>query len=82
MAKIQPVRRLVHKDHFRALNQRARDVRQLPLAAAEKSRFRASFSEVVRNWRVIMNTEFRLLAALFRARDELWRYDAGALGVL
>lgn len=29
-------------------------------AAAEKSRFRASFSEVVRNWRVIMNTEFRL----------------------
>lgn len=29
-------------------------------AGAEKSRFRASFSEVVRNWRVIMNTEFRL----------------------
>ena len=29
-------------------------------ARAEKSRFRASFSEVVRNWRVIMNTEFRL----------------------
>ena len=27
---------------------------------AEKTRFRASFSEVVRNWRVIMNTEFRL----------------------
>lgn len=29
-------------------------------ACAEKSRFRASFGEVVRNWRVIMNTEFRL----------------------
>ena len=29
-------------------------------ARAEKTRFRASFSEVVRNWRVIMNTEFRL----------------------
>lgn len=29
-------------------------------AGAEKSRFRASFSEVVRNWRVIMNAEFRL----------------------
>ncbi|WP_314070705.1 ABC transporter ATP-binding protein/permease [Campylobacter showae] len=29
-------------------------------AGAEKSRFRTSFSEVVRNWRVIMNTEFRL----------------------
>ena len=29
-------------------------------AGAEKSRFRASFGEVVRNWRVIMNTEFRL----------------------
>ena len=29
-------------------------------AGAEKSRFRASFSEVVHNWRVIMNTEFRL----------------------
>ena len=27
---------------------------------AEKSRFRASFGEVVRNWRVIMNAEFRL----------------------
>ena len=70
-------------------------------AGAEKSRFRASFGEVVRNWRVIMNTEFRLEcfsasylknhesnpdfrlpAALFRAGDELWRYDAGALGVL
>ena len=29
-------------------------------AGAEKSRFRASFGEVVRNWRVIMNAEFRL----------------------
>jgi len=29
-------------------------------AGAEKSRFRTSFGEVVRNWRVIMNTEFRL----------------------
>jgi len=29
-------------------------------AGAEKTRFRTSFSEVVRNWRVIMNTEFRL----------------------
>ena len=29
-------------------------------AGAEKLRFRASFGEVVRNWRVIMNTEFRL----------------------
>ena len=29
-------------------------------AYAEKSRSRASFGEVVRNWRVIMNTEFRL----------------------
>lgn len=29
-------------------------------ARAEKSRFRGSFGEVVRNWRVIMNTEFRL----------------------
>ena len=29
-------------------------------ACAEKTRFRTSFSEVVRNWRVIMNTEFRL----------------------
>lgn len=29
-------------------------------AGAEKSRFRTSFGEVVRNWRVIMNAEFRL----------------------
>ena len=31
IAKVQPVGRLIHKDRFRALNQRARDVRQLPL---------------------------------------------------
>lgn len=30
IAKIQPVGGLIHKDHFRALNQCARDVRQLP----------------------------------------------------
>ena len=27
---------------------------------AERGRFRASFGEIIRNWRGIMNTEFRL----------------------
>ena len=67
---------------------------------AERGRFRASFGEIMRNWRSIMNTEFRLecfsasylkitnlipifaCLPLYLARDELWRHDAGALGVL
>ena len=39
IAKVQPVGGLVHKDHFRALNQRARDVRQLPLLEIRLLRF-------------------------------------------
>jgi len=30
IAEVQTICRLVHKDRFRALNQRARDIRQLP----------------------------------------------------
>lgn len=49
-----------YRSNLISVREKAEEVAFLCGEKLEKSRFRASFAEILRNWRALMNTEFRL----------------------